>query len=285
MPSNNSVDDIQLLNILLDNISMTELLKYLKSGVVLTPNVDHLIKLQKDEEFFKIYNSADYKICDSQIIFYASRFLGIPLKEKISGSDFFPEFCKFHRDNESIRIFLLGGDKGVAEKARVRINSRIGKNIIVAAHSPSFGFENDEQECLGIVKNINKSQATVLAIGVGAPKQEKWIYKYKDKFSNVKIFLAVGATINFEAGIIKRSPKWMSSAGLEWLYRLLSEPTRLWKRYLVDDILFFWLTLKQKFGFYKSPFSASYDKLSISTRATEDTTITDSNHCTITQKN
>lgn len=277
--TNWSYDKVRILNLLLDNISMVELLKSLKSGVVLTPNVDHVMKLQKDEEFFKIYNSADYKICDSKILLYISQFLGTPLKEKISGSDFFPAFCKFHRDNQSIRIFLLGGCEGVAEKARNRINNKIGKNIIVKAHSPSFGFESNEQECLEIVEKINQSQATVLAIGVGAPKQEKWIYKYKDKLPNVKIFLAVGATIDFEAGVVKRAPKWMSNLGIEWLHRLMSEPSRLWKRYLLDDMPFFWLTLKQKFNLYKSPFFiATYQPVPTATR---NPTATDRNPLTV----
>ena len=93
-----------------------------------------------------------------------------------------------------------------------------------------------------------------LAVGVGAPKQEKWILKYKDLMPNVKIFMAIGATIDFEAGNVKRAPQWMSRYGLEWLYRLLSEPSRLWKRYLVDDLPFFWLILKQRFGWYRNSF-------------------------------
>lgn len=112
-----------------------------------------------------------------------------------------------------------------------------------------------------IVETINKSGATVLAIGVGAPKQEKWICRYKDKLPNIKIFLAVGATIDFEAGQKKRSPKWVSEIGLEWLHRLLSEPKRLWKRYLLDDSLFFWLILKQKLHLYQFPFANVQDSL------------------------
>jgi N-acetylglucosaminyldiphosphoundecaprenol N-acetyl-beta-D-mannosaminyltransferase len=162
-------------------------------------------------------------------------FLGTPLKEKISGSDLFPAFYEYHKNNEDIKIFLLGAREGVALEAQKKINSKIGRPIIVGAHSPSFGFEKDEEECSKMIELINQSGATVLAVGVGAPKQEKFICKYKDKLPNIKIFLAIGATIDFEAGNIKRAPKWVSEAGLEWLYRLLSEPKRLWKRYLVPD--------------------------------------------------
>lgn len=237
---------VNLLNTWIDNVSTTELLKQLKSGVVFTPNVDHLVKLQKDPEFAQAYSIANYLVCDSQILMYAAKFLGVSLKEKISGSDLFPAFYNYHSQNESIKIFLLGASEGVASSAQSKINERVGRNIIVQAHSPSFGFEKSEAECQKIVEMINESGATVLAIGVGAPKQEKWIYKYKDQLPNIKIFLAIGATIDFEAGQIKRSPKWMSEIGLEWLYRLLSEPQRLWKRYLVESLPFFWLLLKQK---------------------------------------
>ena len=246
---------INILNIWIDNLSKNELLAKIQSGIVVTPNVDHLIKLQTDWEFLQAYNIADYKLCDSQIVIYASRFLGTPIKEKISGSDFFPAFYDYHRNNEGIKIFLLGAEPGVATKARHKINYQVGRDIIVGSHSPSFGFENNETECMEIVETIKNSGATVLAIGVGAPKQEKWIYKYRHQLPNIKIFLAIGATINFEAGNVKRSPKWLSEVGLEWLYRLLSEPRRLWKRYLIEGLPFFWLILQQKLDLYRMPMS------------------------------
>ncbi|MCX7595235.1 MAG: WecB/TagA/CpsF family glycosyltransferase [Fischerella sp.] len=246
---------VRLLNIEISNVSLKEVLQNLDSGIVFTPNVDHLIKLQYDSEFFNVYSIADYKLCDSQILIYASRFLGTSIQEKIAGSDFFPAFYEYHKNNEEIKIFLLGGSNDVAVKAQTRINKKLGRNIVVGSYSPSWGFENKEQECKKIVAMINKSGATVLAIGVGAPKQEKWIYKYKNKLPNIKIFLAIGATINFEAGEIGRAPKWMREVGLEWLYRLASEPRRLWKRYLVEDIPFFWLIFKQKLNLYKMPFT------------------------------
>ncbi|MBV8884979.1 MAG: WecB/TagA/CpsF family glycosyltransferase [Chroococcidiopsidaceae cyanobacterium CP_BM_RX_35] len=253
---------INILNIWIDNLSKAESLEQITHGVVFTPNVDHLIKLQSDREFFQTYSIADYKLCDSQILVYASRFLGTPIKEKLSGSDFFPAFYTYHSNNENIRIFLLGGERGVASKAQYRINRKVGRNIVIGSHSPSFGFEKKEEECLAIVEMINNSGATVLAIGVGAPKQEKWIYKYRHLLPNIKIFLAIGATINFEAGNIKRAPKWLSDAGLEWLYRLLAEPRRLWKRYLIEGLPFFWLVWKQKFNSPEAPIEEQTYELS-----------------------
>lgn len=247
---------VNLLNISLDNLSTVELLEQLKSGIVFTPNVDHLIKLQSDLDFVKAYQTANYRVCDSKILHFASKFLGSPIKEKISGSDFFPAFYTYHQNNEDIKIFLLGGKEGVANKARYKINAKVGREIVVGSLSPSFGFEKNEEECQEIIEIINQSGATVLAVGVGAPKQEKWICKYKDRLPHIKIFLAVGATLDFEAGSIKRAPLWMSEVGIEWLFRLSAEPKRLWRRYLADDPLFFWLILQQKLNIYRSPFDS-----------------------------
>ena len=237
---------VEILNIPIDNISVQDFLSRLKQGVVFTPNVDHLMKLQKDKDFVEAYSKADYRVCDSQVLMFAAKFLGTPIKAKISGSDLFPMFCEHHRHNDAIKIFLMGGADGVAAKAMERINARIGREIIVSAHSPSFGFEKDEAECERLLEMIRQSPANVLVVGVGAPKQEKWIAKYRDQLPSIDIFLAVGAAIDFEAGNKPRAPELLSKLGLEWLYRLATEPNRLWKRYLLDDFPFLWLLVKQR---------------------------------------
>ncbi|MBW4661670.1 MAG: WecB/TagA/CpsF family glycosyltransferase [Drouetiella hepatica Uher 2000/2452] len=255
--------NVKLLNASIDNLSMPELLENLNQGVVYTPNVDHLVKLQTDREFFEAYKAADFKTCDSKVLFYVSKFIGSPIREKISGSDLFPAFYCHHKNNLDIKIFLLGAREGVAAEAQRRINARVGRPIIVGAHSPSFGFEKNEEECHQLIKLVNESGATVLALGVGAPKQEKFIHRYRESFEHVKIFMAIGATIDFEAGNVARAPKWISELGLEWLYRLVSEPRRLWKRYLVEGPTFFWFVLLQILNLYTDPFAseeASSDK-------------------------
>ena len=254
------MNKVKILNVSIDNLSQLEFFEKFKSGIVFTPNVDHLMKLQSDSEFYKTYQAATYQLCDSKILFFISRLLGSPIKEKISGSDLFPAFYEYHKTNEDVKIFLVGAREGVARQAQEKINTKIGRDIIVGAHSPSFGFEKNEEECAKIIDLINQSGATVLAVGVGAPKQENFICKYKDKFQNIKMFLAIGATIDFEAGNIKRAPKWISEIGLEWLYRLLAEPRRLWKRYLVHGPSFFWLIAKQKLNLYVDPFSPDYSE-------------------------
>lgn len=246
---------VNILNASIDNLSKQELLEKLneQGGIVVTPNVDHLMLMQKDPEFYQVYNQSNYKVCDSKIIFYAAKLLGNPIREKISGSDFFPAFYEYNKNNEEVSIFILGAKEGVAKKAQEIINQKVKRKIVVGSYSPSFGFEKNEKECEKIVDIINKSGATVLAIGVGTPKQEKWLFKYKDRLSNIKVFLAIGATIDFEAGNKIRAPKWMSELGLEWLYRLIQEPRRLWKRYLIEDLPFLWLVIKQKLKLYKDP--------------------------------
>ncbi len=244
---------VNILSIPIDNFSMSEILEKLKfGGVVFTPNVDHLIKLQKDRDFHRIYRSADYRVCDSQILLLAARFLGQPLREKISGSDLFPAFYWYYRHEQNVKIFLLGGPPGVAARARRQINAKVGGELVLDSYSPPLGFEKERQECHKIVDLINQSGATVLAVGLGAPKQEKWIYEYKNQLPNITTFLAIGATIEFEAGHRQRAPKWMSRAGLEWLFRFLLEPKRLWRRYLIEDLPFLWLILREKLkGWWK----------------------------------
>jgi exopolysaccharide biosynthesis WecB/TagA/CpsF family protein len=245
---------IPILNVEVDNISKQDFLAEFKEGVLITPNVDHLMKLQKDKEFYEIYQKADFITVDSKIVFLALKFLGTPVKEVITGSDFFPSFYNYHKDNENIKIFLLGAMEGVADKAMADINKKIGREIVVGSHSPSFGFEKNEDECEKILDIINATPANVLVVGVGAPKQEKWIYKYKDRLTHIKIHLAIGATIDFEAGNIRRAPKVLQMIAMEWLYRLWKEPKRMWRRYIIEDMPFFKLIWKQKRGKYKNPF-------------------------------
>ncbi len=252
-----AMGQVKLLNIGVHNLTMVELLDKLRfGGVVFTANVDHLIKLQKDKDFYLAYQASDYRVCDSQVLLYVSNFLGTPLPEKLSGSDLFPAFYTYYKHDKTIKIFLLGAAPGIARQAQRKINSKVGRDIVVASYSPTFGFEKDEEECQKAIELINRSGATVLAIGVGAPKQEIWLTKYKDQLKNVKLFFAVGATIDFEAGNIPRSPQWMSQVGLEWLYRTFCEPKRLWKRYMIDDLPFFWLIFKQRFNLYRDPWSS-----------------------------
>ena len=246
-------DKIQILNVKVDNITQDVLLERLVKGVLVTPNVDDIMKHQRNRDFHELASQAEFVVCDSKILLLASKFLGTPLKEAIPGSSFFPKYCDYHR-NDDVRVFLLGAKEGVADVAKEKINKRIGREIIVGTYSPPFGFENDEQECNHILEVISSSGANVVLVGLGNPKQTKWIYRYKNELPDINVFFFFFATIDFEAGNIKRAPIIMQKLALEWLYRLFKEPQRMYKRYLIDDMPFFWLLLKQKLGIYKSPF-------------------------------
>lgn len=245
---------VKILNTNILCVTRETLLECLCEGVLITPNVDHLVKLQYDREFYDVYQQAEWVACDSKILYLLSKLLKHPLPEAIPGSSFFTSYYMFHKDDPDCKIFLLGAKEGVAAKAMERINKKVGRKIVVGAHSPSFGFEKSEKECEEIVRIVNASGANVLLVGVGAPKQEKWIMKYRDRMPNVDVFMALGATIDFEAGTLKRAPVFWQKIGMEWLYRCMKEPKRLFKRYFVDDMQFFYYFTKQLLGIYKNPF-------------------------------
>ena len=235
-------------------MTQKELLERLDKGVLITPNVDHLVKLQHDKEFYEVYRQAEWVVCDSKILYLLSKLLKHPLPEAIPGSSFFTAYYLYHKDDPNCKIFLLGAKEGIAQKAMEQINRKTGRQIVVGAHSPSFGFEKDEKECNELTEIVNRSGANVLLVGVGAPKQEKWIMKYRTQMPNVDLFMALGATIDFEAGNIKRAPKIFQKLYLEWFYRFLMEPKRMFKRYFVDDMQFFYYFTQQLLGIYKNPF-------------------------------
>lgn len=253
------METIKILNAEIRNITSSELLERMKKGVLVTPNVDQLIKLQKDKEFYDLVKKTEWVVCDSKILYLFSKLLRHPLKEAIPGSGFFPDFYMYHKDDENCRIFLLGAMDGVAQKAMENINKKVGRKIVVGAYSPSYGFERKQEENEEIHRMVNLSGANVVLVGVGCPKQEKWIFAHKEKMPEVDIWMALGATIDFEAGNIKRAPVIFQKLAMEWFYRFLMEPKRMFHRYFVDDVQFFWLFGKQLFGFYKNPFEEVTD--------------------------
>lgn len=232
---------IKFLNIAIDNITMEEAVREIenlilnkKPSYVVTPNVDHIVKLEKDEEFKEVYQNADLVLTDGMPLIWISKILKTPIKEKVSGSDLFPNVCKLAAE-KNYSLFLLGAAEGVAKKAAENLKDKYKEIKIAGIYSPSYGFENKDDEIQLIIKMVNESNPDILAVGVGAPKQEKFIYKYKN-YLNVPVSLAIGASIDFEAGNIKRAPNWMQNIGLEWFYRLCKEPIRMFKRYLIEDL-------------------------------------------------
>lgn len=240
---------IKLLNTEVDNLTMEEailkideLIMNKKPSYIVTPNVDHIVKLEDDAEFKKVYKNADLILTDGMPLIWISRLKKSPIKEKVSGSDLFPRICKLASQKE-YKVFLLGAAEGVAIKAAKNLEEKYKGLNIVGTYSPSYGFESNEGEIDNIIKIVNEARPDILAVGLGAPKQEKFIYNYKDKLS-VPVSLAIGASIDFEAGNVKRAPKWMQHSGLEWFYRLIKEPKRMFKRYIIDDLKIIRLLIK-----------------------------------------
>lgn len=232
---------MKFLNTEVDNLTMDEAISKIdklimdkKPSYVVTPNVDHIVKLENDIEFQQVYKNANLILTDGMPLVWISKMKKNPIKEKVSGSDLFPQICKLAAQKE-YKVFLLGAAEGVAAKAAKNLSEKYKGLNVVGTYSPSYGFENKKGEIDNIIKIINEAKPDILAVGLGAPKQEKFLYKYKDKL-NVPVSLAIGASIDFEAGNINRAPIWMQKTGLEWFYRLCKEPKRMFKRYLVDDI-------------------------------------------------
>lgn len=242
----------RMLNVWVDNLSMTELMSTLDEGIVWTLNPDHLYHLQRHRAFYDAYRQADFITSDSKYVYWGLRWIGRRIKEKVSGSDIVPTYCAYHANNPAVKVFLLGAAPGIAQTAMERINARTRSQVVVGAHSPSMGFVKNAAEIEQVIKIINDSGATCLIVGLGAPKQEIWIVEHRHMMPQVKVYMGVGATIDYEAGAVKRAPRWMTRSGLEWVYRITTEPRRYWRRY-ARDMEYFWLLFKDAMGWYRSP--------------------------------
>jgi exopolysaccharide biosynthesis WecB/TagA/CpsF family protein len=225
--------------------------------LLLTLHVDMIMKLQNDREFYEILPHFDIITCDSQILFGASKLLGTPLRERVSGSDFFPHFYTRYKDDPSVTVFICGAGPGVAERAGKNINATVGREMVVGTDSPPFDYDVKPGEVDRMIARIHESGATVLLVGLGAGRQEKFIVKYRDRLPNVKTFLPLGGTIDYEARTLRRPSPWITSSGLEWLYRLVSEPRQRWHRYLVHQPPVLRLLGQQLLGTYRNPFATA----------------------------
>jgi len=229
------------MNIEIDNLTMAEallavddLIHQKKNAFVVTPNVDHIVKLDTNEKLKAAYSEADLILTDGKPLIWASKLLcQYSIKEKVSGSDFFPELCKFASEKH-YKMFFLGAKEGVAAKAADILKKTYHGLDIVGCYSPANGFEKNPQEIEKIVQMIQLAKPHILILALGCPKQEIFAFDYREKLQ-VPISFCLGASLDFAAGYVKRAPRWMSDVGLEWLYRLNQEPLRMFKRYVLED--------------------------------------------------
>jgi exopolysaccharide biosynthesis WecB/TagA/CpsF family protein len=242
------------LNVDIDNITMEDLLQ-LRRGTFITVHTDMMRLFHTNREFHALLDEYDLVTCDSQILVYAAKVLGTPFKERVSGSDYLPRFYTKYADDPSVRMFLCGAAPGIADIARDRINAKVGRQIVVGTDSPPLGWLDNPDEVTRVIDKINASDATVLVVGLGAPKQDFFIHTYRDRMPGIDLFMPLGGTIDYEAGHVRRPAPWVTNIGLEWLWRVLSDPATRWRRYFVEQPPVMWHLLKQRLGRYHDPFA------------------------------
>lgn len=242
---------MQFMNTQIDNLTMNETLDAIdlliqenKSAYVVTPNVDHIVQLETNKELQAVYANASLILTDGKPLLWIAKWYGTPIKEKISGSDLFPLLCKMAAE-KGYKMFFLGAAEGVAAKAAENLCRKYDGLQIVGTYSPPIGFENNQSEMVKIKKMIIEAKPEILVVGLGCPKQEKFMYHYCKELG-VPISFGLGASFDFEAGNIKRAPRWMADHGLEWLFRITQDPKRMAKRYLVKDLKIVKLMMKYK---------------------------------------
>ncbi len=211
---------------------------------VVTPNAHHLLLLQHDPYFREIYHNAFLSVPDGVPLLWAAQFLGTPLADRVNGTDLFEQLCAIAAE-KNLKVFLLGGRPGAANKAKEILQARHQALDIVGVYCPPYGFESDPLELAHINAQIRAAKPNILFVGLGAPKQEKWIYENYQKI-DVPISLGIGVSFELTADMVRRAPVLMQKIGLEWLFRLIVEPKRLWRRYIIGNPMFVSLVIKQK---------------------------------------
>ena len=249
----------QLFGIDIDVLDMTGAVDRLRGWIetadgtcryVVTPNVDHAVLYQENDQLREAYDGAEMVLADGHPIVWTSRITGKRLPERVAGSELVPKLFDSFNKQGSLKVFLLGAAEGVGVRAAENMKRQWPNVETVGVYSPPMGFEKNPEECENILAKLAEAKADVVVVGLGAPKQEIWVSKFADRIP-ASAALCVGATIDFLAGQKKRAPVWMQRSGIEWLHRMCSEPKRLVKRYARDAWIFPQLVLKQLSGGWK----------------------------------
>jgi len=209
---------------------------------VMTVNVDFLRLGAEDRAFHNLINAADLAVPDGMPLLWGAKMLGDPLLERVTGIDLIDR-CAALSARKGYKIFLLGAGPGVAEAAAQALRRRYPGVRIVGTYAPPMGFTQEEDD--KTVRLVQEMEPDLLFVAFGAPKQDAWIRQHMQRL-NVPMCMGVGGAFDMLAGRVKRAPGWMQRSGLEWAYRLAQEPTRLWKRYVVDDLPVFLRLMAQR---------------------------------------
>lgn len=213
---------------------------------VVTPNVDHVVQLHRNPVLLPIYRDANLTLADGWPLVTMSRLYSKPLPERVPGSDLLPSVCdEFQSRSTPLRLFLLGGMPGVPERAAENIHQNWSHVRVVGTASPKPGFERDQQFNQELCGQINDSQPDIIVVGLGFPKQERWLATHQSSL-DVPVAVGVGATIDFLAGEQTRAPKWIQAIKMEWFFRMITDPRRLAARYAIDAAFFPWICWKHR---------------------------------------
>lgn len=186
----------------------------------------------EDEEYRKILQESDSIFADGSGIRMAAEMMGSPIADNVNGTDMFPLLCS-RFEQEGKRIFLLGAAPGIAERAAAWVGENYGESVVTGSRDGFFTVDQHEE----IFEEIAASQADLLLVAMGVPRQEKWIRSVRHSLP-VSCAMGVGGLFDFYSGNISRAPGWMRSIGIEWLWRLMMEPRRMWRRYIIGNYVF-----------------------------------------------
>lgn len=218
-----------------------------KEYICVTP-AHGIMECQRETELRKIFNRSGLTTPDGMSIVWLLKFLGYKNVSRVYGPDLMEEVCKISSENGQYRHFLYGGDSGVAEKLAESLTKKFPGLNIVGTYSPPFRPLTPEED-KEIIDLLNELSPHIIWIGISTPKQEQWMSSHLEKL-NAPILIGVGAAFDFLSGNKSQAPIWIQRSGLEWLFRLASEPKRLWRRY-IQYPLFMILVARQFFGIDK----------------------------------
>jgi len=218
-------------------------------GYVCLANVHGVMEAQRDPELLRGFNRAVINAPDGMPLTWIGRLQGFAHMDRVFGPDFMMEICRLS-GKRGYRHFLYGGKPGVAEELSVRLQSKFPGLKIVGTLTPPFRDLTPEEE-QEYARQIAQAKPQILWVGLGAPKQERFMAQYVHLF-NVPLMIGVGAAFDFHTGRISDCPHWIKRAGLQWLHRLTQEPGRLWKRYLLNNPAFLWRCLANAPSMFKS---------------------------------
>jgi N-acetylglucosaminyldiphosphoundecaprenol N-acetyl-beta-D-mannosaminyltransferase len=235
---------------LVDNCSAQEaceaIISHAKAGgepaFAATANAQHIVLLDNDPRLREIYDRADLVIADGASLLLAARLYGRSLRERVAGVDMFQVLCGLAAEN-ALSVFLLGGRPGSADLT-AGVLKRNFPFLRISTYCPPFGFERTAEGLKETAQAIRAARPDLLFVALGAPKQEYWIYEHGLKLS-VPVCVGVGGSFEMVAGIVRRAPLWMQNLGCEWLCRLCLEPRRMWRRYLIGNVEFGAIVVRQ----------------------------------------